>query len=87
MCPIGVSTTPLRYGASSFTTLSSRKSSGRQRCWQWGRPPKQVRKYFLKKKHRSLALEPVTLASVESRAARPNKGGTSGHCDPEVAPA
>ena len=46
---MALSTTPLRYGASSFTTLSSRKSSGRQRCWQWGRPPKQVRKYFLKK--------------------------------------
>ena len=30
-------------------TLSSRKSSGRQRCWQWGRPPYQVKECILLK--------------------------------------
>ena len=43
------STTPLHSGASSFVTLRRRKSSGRQRCWQWGRPPKQVKENFLLK--------------------------------------
>ena len=28
---------------------------GRLSCWQWGRPPKQVKENFLLKKHRSLA--------------------------------
>ena len=82
--PQHVSTTPLHSGASSFVTLRRRKSSGRQRCWQWGRPPKQVKEDFLLKKHRSLALEPAIACHVVSRAARPNKSCTSGHCDPEV---
>ena len=85
--PQHVSTTPLHSGASSFVTLRRRKSSGRQRCWQWGRPPKQVKENFLLKNTDPLLSSLLSLATWcralrgRTRAARPGTATRRWSCE------